>query len=289
MSFPARIRFRDRVAAFLVASWRVVPWPGGRGRYFFKDLLASHLGSRLRPMKTQAGWLGLELAGDVLQERLFFSGRHDEEGVERWLTDQGTNLRGATVFDVGGHVGYWATQLAAAVGPGGRVLAFEPQPELAMAIRLAARWNFFHHLEVHEVAVAEAPGELTLRRPADRGRTSLVRVEGEVEAFRVPALRLDDFCRDKDLWPDWIKIDIEGAEWLALQGMPELLTARRCHLLIEIHPRQIVALGGSQRALVVMLEKAGYRLARLGASGPEPLPASGGLPEVSAWHLLATP
>lgn len=245
-------------------------------------------------MKTAAGWLCLELAGDVLQERLFFSGRHDEAGVERWLAAHQEELRGATVFDIGGHVGYWAMQLAAAVGETGRVLAFEPQPELAAAIGLAAGWNGLPWLEVVAAAVAARPGELTLSRPPDRGRTSFAAVQDSRESFLVPTLQLDLFCRERGIWPDLLKIDIEGAEWLALQGMEALLAERRPRLLLEVHPRQILSLGGSQEALIGRLHAAGYTLEHLADDACRPLEALPGglpvdLPRGSAWHLLATP
>lgn len=282
----ARLGAAARLAAAAVGWWRRVPWPAGRGHYFFKERLRALLGERPRPMRTDAGWLLLELAGDVLQERLYFSGRHDEDDVACFFEQNRASWRGATLFDIGGHVGYWALQLAKAAGPQGRVLAFEPQPELAAAITWAAQCNAVPWLEVVQLAVADRAGSLTLSRMADRGRSSVSELADAAESFAVPTLPLDSFCREKGIWPDLLKIDIEGAEWLALAGMKELLAERRPQIVLEVHPRQIAALGGSQEALVEQLRAAGYQLEQLLPNGRAPLSR---LPQGSAWHLLATP
>jgi FkbM family methyltransferase len=74
------------------------------------------------------------------------------------------DLRGATALDIGANKGIYCFWLLRAVGHSGRVVAFEPQPEMAEAIRrMRARFDWAN-LEVFNVALSDAEGTLNLAR-----------------------------------------------------------------------------------------------------------------------------
>jgi FkbM family methyltransferase len=58
----------------------------------------------------------------------------------------------------------------------------------------------------------------------------------EKNRIDVPATTLDTFSKNNRLVPKVIKIDIEGAELLALRGASELLQKHRPVVIVEIHP-----------------------------------------------------
>ena len=296
--------------------WRRFPWPGGRGRYWAKRRLLEgrrHLGPR--PIPTEVGWLWLEWGEDRLQQTLYASGHHYEDQVTVWL--EGLDLEGRTVLDVGAHVGFYALLLARRVGSGGQLVAFEPQPGLSAAVERAldaagaGAWT-----RVLRQAAGDQDGSLTLRVSEDSGRTTAGRLpDGEASVIDVPMVRLDTWL---DRWldrgleadldrgletgldrgletglellnepPALIKIDVEGAEWLALQGLEKTLASDSPPMLVvEVHPRQIEDLGGCQRKMIENLERFGYRLWLLDdKKGPCPLERP--LPKISTWHLVA--
>ena len=76
--------------------------------------------------------------------------------------------------------------------------------------------------------------------------------------------------------PLLIKMDIEGAEWLALQGARRCFTERKTPLaiLIEVHPEQIQELGGTVRRLQSLLEDFRLSVKGLLPSGLLPLRAA---------------
>ena len=82
----------------------------------------------------------------------------------------------------------------------------------------------------------------------DYGAASVV-VEAGEGAF-VPSLALDDFAAAHDIWPDFIKLDIEGNEIFALEGARNIIEKRRPHIVFEHNV-------GDDRALLALCA-AGY-------------------------------
>jgi FkbM family methyltransferase len=146
---------------------------------------------------------------------------------------------GAVAFDVGANVGAYALLLGHAVGAAGRVYAFEPSPVAFAGLRehirlnrLADRVTAVHCAVGAEVAtlpfiVASTAGEGRLAPDA--------RLDG---ALQVPVTTIDAFCERERVTPDFIKIDVEGAELDVLRGARETIgrTRGRLALFVELHP-----------------------------------------------------
>jgi FkbM family methyltransferase len=140
-----------------------------------------------------------------------------QEAFRRRLT------AGDVGFDVGANVGFLSLVAGAIVGPTGRVVAWEPVPASADAVRRNAAVNGMDWVEVREAAVGAEPGTQTLLEVdeqswshlADRGRHPRTNVEREV---RVEAL--DPLVASGELPPPpLVKIDVEGSEVAVLPGM----------------------------------------------------------------------
>lgn len=107
-----------------------------------------------------------------------------------------------------------------------------------------------------EVEFFSAPG---LNCVASSRHPVVAAVHAQAAVVRVPVVALDDYAAERHCWPDVLKIDIEGSEYVALQGATRILE-RRPHLLIETHPGQMVGQGASLDALVRWLERLDYPL-----------------------------
>jgi FkbM family methyltransferase len=167
---------------------------------------------------------------------------------------------GDTVFDVGANSAYFSRVFAAAVRPGGRVYAIEPNPnfddELAMA---AAEYEGI--LSPHCVALTDHLGEETLY--VDNRSTALASTLNAASAaasrettfspIRVRCLTLDAFCADRRLSPAFIKLDAEGSEPAIFAGGIETLTRARPLLWLEYS-------SGSPAHHLMKLVSLGYRL-----------------------------
>jgi FkbM family methyltransferase len=175
---------------------------------------------------------------------------------------------GMTVIDVGAHVGLHTLRLSRAVGEAGHVVAVEPSPANACLLRKHLKWNGCRNVTVMEAAVGEHEGEAEfafLPDPTDPGAfaNSIAYDIGGAKA-RVKVATIDEICRD--LTPSVIKIDVEGAELLALRGARMVLSCHSPVLFVAVHPGAMRALGTSPLELVEHLRELGYVGRRLDGS-----------------------
>jgi FkbM family methyltransferase len=144
---------------------------------------------------------------------------------------------GATAIDIGAHIGYYTLLLAKCVGPIGRVISFEPLPVNFALLEKNVRLNRLPHVQMNAQAVFSRNEELTITVPDDApnsGDASILSTEG-TQHFRVPAVTLDSFCSNAGLRPDFLKMDVEGAEYDVLLGAKETIARSRPKILIELH------------------------------------------------------
>src|SRR5208283_897383 len=71
---------------------------------------------------------------------------------------------GMTVLDIGANLGLYSLLLARSVGPSGRVIAFEPDPDLCALLRANCAANGLANVEAHNMALGAAPGRMILSR-----------------------------------------------------------------------------------------------------------------------------
>ncbi|MGA7326115.1 MAG: FkbM family methyltransferase [Rhodomicrobium sp.] len=167
---------------------------------------------------------------------------------------------GMTVLDIGAHVGLHTLRFGQRVGADGCVLAVEPSPANAAQLRKHLEWNGLGNTTVIESAIGESRGqtEFVFRPdamdPGGFANTLAYDVGGSRTQVRVTTI--DDLCRE--LVPDVIKIDVEGAELLAIRGGEKTLRAHAPVLLVAVHPRLMPALGTSPEELVRHMDRLGY-------------------------------
>jgi FkbM family methyltransferase len=169
--------------------------------------------------------------------------------------------QGATVLDLGAHIGLFSVQLARSVGPSGRVISFEPAPHTAAVLRQTIRCNGLASVvSVRQVALSGRRGEVELFETGDEcsNASSLVRTDRTRDAVRVVATTLDDLVDDERLTVAVVKMDIEGAELAVLEGAPVLLSHQRPAMTIEIHPLELRASRRDPREVFDVLVDHGY-------------------------------
>lgn len=73
-------------------------------------------------------------------------------------------------------------------------------------------------------------------------------------------ISLDDFCKDNNVMPDVIKIDVEGAEFFVLDGASEIIQQHRPDIVISLHPKHLNNLGRDINEVFDYCEKFSYQL-----------------------------
>jgi FkbM family methyltransferase len=183
---------------------------------------------------------------------------------------------GMTVVDIGAHIGYYARIFSELVGPAGRVLAFEAEPENFELLRRHVSGAKYRNVEVFPYAVADRVGKLLLHLSPGHSNHSLV--DGYAPSkgtSEVESISLDAFLDGRGIDDvDFVKIDVEGAEPLVLAGMRNTLArSPRMAMLVEHNPVALRAGGTEPDAFARSLESAGFRLlASLDDLRWEPMP-----------------
>jgi FkbM family methyltransferase len=184
---------------------------------------------------------------------------------------------GDTALDVGAHIGFFAIQMAAEVGPSGHVYAFEPVDSNAELLeRSVAENQFGERVTVRRAAVGASSGSATLTFPRETlntGGAYLLRdgsepLDGNLTRI-VPVVALDELDIKRPV--RFLKMDVEGAEPRVIRGAMRLLKEDRPAILSELHPTQLArASGVSADEFLTELRAIGYTPHRLehGALGP---------------------
>jgi FkbM family methyltransferase len=139
-------------------------------------------------------------------------------------------LRGATVLDIGANKGIYCFWMIRAVGRSGRVIAFEPQPEMRDSIeRQKSRFNW-RNLRVMNVALSNSEGSMTLsRQRIGDGSATLeaARRRNSDVTLDVQVTRLDDIADESLLNLKFIKCDAEGHELNVFLGGEQTIRHHR--------------------------------------------------------------
>ena len=175
---------------------------------------------------------------------------------------------GMICLDVGANLGQFTVHMASLVGPAGRVLAFEPLPHVAERLRGHVAANGVGDVvEIHGVALSNANGSCVFHHGdaqiENQGLASLLdqRHPDLSQQTEVETVRLDDFVERHGIARiDCMKIDIQGAEPLLLEGAARTLTRMGPDLFVEVSPLDLRPLGLTPSDLLGRLEQLGYRM-----------------------------
>jgi len=213
---------------------------------------------------------------------LFLTGLY-ERPVQRVVAQK--SAIGMIALNCGAHVGFFTLLLAKRVGKKGRVFAFEPDPTLRSILQRNIQLNSLNNVTVLPYAVSDrtgtvpfiAEGKSTSRMPG------MGRRDDEGPLTTVESITVDDFCARNNVTPDLIKMDIEGAEGLALAGAKKVLTTARPVIICEIH-----TLKAAQQVHSILTE-CGYSklslITKTGRKKPWRLQAN----VAFTYHILAEP
>jgi FkbM family methyltransferase len=172
-------------------------------------------------------------------------------------------------IDLGAQKGFFAMLLARAVGPRGLVLAVEPDPRAAALLEEHRERNALSWIRVERVAVGERDGIVELALSTQLGWTSRFpnsRQLRHVESRATVPLRSVDSLVAERL-PEanqtaiaMVKLDLEGSEIAALEGMRETIARHAPMLWLEVSYPSLAAAGTSVAALDERLASLGYTI-----------------------------
>ncbi len=203
------------------------------------------------------GEMLLDLA-DSQQRHLYYCGFYERRYIaclSRFLD------AGGTFIDVGANVGFYTLWAARHVGPKGRVVSFEPNPQAFRHLATNVSVNGLTNVTLFNTAVGERESMACLTaNPSDTATSYLVAgAEADDAAGIAVSVRSLDACLKTAGVDDvsLIKIDAEGSEPAIFRGA-ERTVARRPHLLVEVDAMRLKRAGSSEQALLGILAALGY-------------------------------
>lgn len=174
----------------------------------------------------------------------------------------------STVLEVGGHIGFMSLFFSRLVGERGKVIVFEPGPNNLPYLRKNA--GLCGNIDIVAAACSDSSGEAILFTdnltglnnslvPVFKGLCANARYAPGVSVATLPVavqtVRLDSYCKQVGVQPDFIKIDVEGHELAVLNGAQWLLNQGN-------QPMLMVEIQADHGRIVQMLRDRGYCLYR---------------------------
>lgn len=172
--------------------------------------------------------------------------------------------RGDIAFDVGANFGWYSCHLAQLVGETGEVHIFEPTNAIDELKSNLTLNKFEARCVLNQVALGEKEGTETLFVPEKLG-TAFASLRqhsyGRTRSICVPVQKLDDYVTaNKIRGLDFMKIDVEGAEYSVLKGAENVLKQHSPVVILELYTPHIEYFGRSPGELISYLGDLGYRL-----------------------------
>lgn len=159
---------------------------------------------------------------------------------------------GQVCVDVGANIGAWVIQFANAVGPNGRVIAFEPNPTARKALTRHIELNNLGSIvQVVPAAVGSSNGSVEFFAAGADGMSRVGEANPLIVDTAIPItvsmVTLDQWCSENRVTPNWLFIDVEGFEAHAIAGATELIRSAglQLEIILEMHPTLWQASGTS--------------------------------------------
>lgn len=157
------------------------------------------------------------------------------------------------IFDIGAHIGTYS--ILATCSESTEVHAFEPHPHNFKRLQENISQNGLENqVNTVSAAVTNSGGEIELGI-GDNDVTHSVVFKNR-NSINVDSITLDSYCDERALYPDLIKIDVEGSGKLVIEGALEVLD-KQPDWLIEIHSKE------EENELRELFESKGYTITQL--------------------------
>jgi FkbM family methyltransferase len=169
---------------------------------------------------------------------------------------------GDTVVDAGANVGYYTVIGARLVGDKGKVYAFEPDPANFALLEKNVRLNGLTNVVLERKALSNRKGTVQLFiADANKGDHRIYQPDGESRPWiDVEAVRLDEYFKGLGRGIDVLKMDVQGAEGLILEGMTGLLEGQTDGptIFFELWPFGLKGMGTDAGELLKTLQSDHY-------------------------------
>jgi len=168
---------------------------------------------------------------------------------------------GMTVIDVGANIGYYTIMSADMVGPTGKVICVEPDSQSVEMLKKNIEANKFNNIECINKALSDKEGVVGFYSSVKNRADNRIYDPGDGRVYTEIKTTTLDKILSPDTKIDFLKIDIQGAEALAIDGMKESIgRSGKMTLFTEFWPSSIEKTGRSAEKFLQKLIAFGFEL-----------------------------
>lgn len=245
-----------------LAAWASRKYPFEKGQWrlgslAYRLLPEAAVRSEIRTVDTRHGFaMRLDL-GQFVDRTIYCTGGW--EPLETMVISAALKP-GDGFVDVGANIGFFSLLAHRLVGATGRVHAVEATPSTAALLDDNIARNDAGTIRVHRCAAGDHEGTVSMVvHDAGNIGSNHLSFDSEGSGAEIPLRRLDRLLAGETI--RLIKLDIEGAEAMALRGAGALLDGDAAPaLLFEFSPDMLRGMGDDPAALLHYLEAKGYTI-----------------------------
>jgi len=231
--------------------------------------------------------------GDKIRSNWKAKSVTDSDHVMRYILSNVSP--GAICVDIGAHIGSMSVCLWSKVGPTGKVISVEADPDNVIRLKANLRLNKCPDNLVVSAAMTDKTGNAKLRcYPQSRGWQTLgdpaFALGYKSYLVEVPTISFEHLAEMYELASvDFVKIDVEGAEICVLNGMQRFLREKRIECIIfEVNYLMLAGMNRAVPELMQLWNEFDYQLWRLAHDG-SPIPIDGSWPDNVVGDCVAIP
>jgi len=166
-----------------------------------------------------------------------------------------------TVIDIGANVGYYTLYLSKFLKTG-KIISIEADPETCSVLKKNCELNNMKNVIIHNFAISNKSGQITFyKSETHSGENSIYSsgIKNKKSSISIPASTLDKMLKSNYPKIDFIKIDVEGAEFDVLKGGEDTLKITK-KILIELHEDILKKNKQDSKMIISLLEENGFKI-----------------------------
>lgn len=174
-----------------------------------------------------------------------------------------TLQNGDVFFDIGANIGYYSILASSKVGNTGKVYSFEPDINNVQILEENVELNNASNVQIIKKAVSDKSGFVNFKSSDISKGDSAISNGEDKNNISVPSITLDDFIAESGVYPNIIKLDVEGAEIMALKGTKGLFSRAKqpVGLFIEYNPQSLRQVSEVDPSFLLnILEEYGFKI-----------------------------
>ncbi|MDI9643801.1 MAG: FkbM family methyltransferase [Candidatus Verstraetearchaeota archaeon] len=168
------------------------------------------------------------------------------ENTEKMFNRYLTPKKGDVFLDVGAHIGKYTIKIAKIVGSKGKVIAIEADPNNFDLLKRNVEINKLENVTLFNIAAWNSACKLTFYKGDSSGHGT-VKGNRQFGKFVLDARPIDALLKGEKV--DWVKIDVEGAEYEVLKGAIQTIKISRPKLIVEVFPQNRETVFGFMKEL----------------------------------------